>query len=150
MTMMRQYQKENQFHTTICQVRWYMYYLMCKLEENTVELEYKQHSKWKSKFSYFLSKLPIYGHFKTLYLMIETSYRLSDTLLIKTNGKIVLWGGERKPIGWIIGQKRSWLLDLYMYSLVGFYIELHGYYWGILRNISSSPMAVQWQSGDES
>ncbi len=29
--------KENQLLITICQVRWYMYHLMWKLEENTVE-----------------------------------------------------------------------------------------------------------------
>ena len=38
MTMIWQYQKENQLRITICQVRWYMYHLMWKLEENTAEL----------------------------------------------------------------------------------------------------------------
>jgi len=46
--------------------------------------------KSSSKFSDFLSKLPIYGHFKTLYLMIETGYLLFNAFLIKTKGKTVI------------------------------------------------------------
>jgi len=45
--------------------------------------------KRSSKFSYILAKLPIFDHFKILYLVIETCYRLSDTLLIKTKGKLL-------------------------------------------------------------